>query len=153
MLKVSQLRQYTNTVKDAISEINSAYLVVSKDELMKFLQDHNSEQNTMMLSVVPEHDMAGSQDNARWQNTLGFYFLEKTDYSEYDHDGFLSIFERTQAVAEKFVHKLLTDKCDNTGLFCGFLAWLEEDSFTATPVKMLNGCNGYYIQLAMKSNI
>lgn len=151
MLTVNQLRQYSADVKEALPAIRRNEVVVTQDELVKFLSDHTEEDNTLMISIVPGHGMDGNQDSARWVNATGFYFLEKTDYSEYDHEGFLDIFQRTQEVARAFVNKLLIDKADNSGLFCGFLAWLEEDSIRVDPVKALNGCNGWFVQIEMKS--
>ncbi|MHA3788336.1 hypothetical protein ACX0HA_09020 [Flavobacterium hauense] len=152
MLTVNQLKEYSADVMAAIPAIKKHVVVVTSEELVKFLNDHTSEENTLMLSLVPGHGMDGSQDNAQWINTTGFYFLEKTDYSQHDHDGYLDIFDRTQNVARRFVNKLIMDKSDNTGLFCGFLAWLDESSVRVDPVKALNGCNGWYVQITMKSN-
>ena len=153
MLKVSDLQNYTNQIKEELPEINSAYLAVTKENLTKFMQSHTKQMNILMVSLVPEHDMGGSADSAKWENTVGFYFLEKTDYSQHDHEGYIAIFTRTQLVAEKFVKKLIEDKADNKGLFCGFLAWLDENAITVSPVAALNQCNGWYVQIMMKSNV
>jgi hypothetical protein len=153
MLKVSDLRAYSTEVKEAIAGINSTYMAVTKENLMKFMQEHKKESNILMLSLIPSHRLTGDPDSAKWNNLVGFYFLEKTDYSQYDAEGYLSIFERTQEVARLFVNKLLEDKADNAGLFCGFLAYLDEDSIGVDPIVALNGCNGYYVELAFKSNV
>lgn len=152
MLKISQVKEYADAIKAEFTEIKSSKIVVTADELAKFLKDHAPEDNILMLSLVPEHGVSGSDGAAKWVNTYGVYFIEKTDYSEHDHDGFLDIFIRTQLVAEKFINKLLEDKLDNAGLFCGFLAWLDENAITASPVKAFNGCNGYYVEVSLKSN-
>jgi hypothetical protein len=153
MLTISHLRQYIPQVQAVIPEIRKAEMAVTVENLMKLMREHEEGDNILLLTLVPEHDLTGNQDSTKWDNTVGFYFLEKTDYSEHDRDGYLSIFERTQTVAKKFVDKLLVDKADNEGLFCGFLAFLDESSVSLSPTVALNGCNGYYLQLSMKSNL
>ena len=153
MLKIADLKTYAADIMNEIESIKSFELAVTKFNLSKFMQKHRKDMNMLMLVLIPEHDMTGSEDNARWENTVGFYFLEKTNYSEHDHEGYLSIFERTQQVAKEFVDKLLNDKADNTGLFCGFLAFLDENSISVTPIVAIDGCNGYYLEISMKSNV
>lgn len=152
MLTVKNLEDYTAAAAAAITEIRTHEVAVTRADLMKFMEEHAESDNTLLLALIPSHDMKGPADAAKWDNTVGFYFLEKTDYSELGRSEYLAIFERTQAVARKFVHKLLTDKADNTGLFCGFLAYLSEDSISLDPVVGLHECNGYYLEISMESN-
>ena len=105
-----------------------------------------------MLSLVPGDGPDGSADAAQYTNTLGFFFLEKTDYSNLKRPEYIAIWTRTQVVVKLFIDKMLMDKADNEGMFCGFLAWLEEGSFSIEPIKALNSCNGYYVELVMKTN-
>jgi hypothetical protein len=151
MLTLDNLTQYSANIQAAIPEIKRGEVVVTPEELVKFLNDHTEDQNTLMIALAPQHKLVGDTDAVRWANVTAFYFLEKTDYSAHDHQGFLSIFSRTQIVAKKFVEKLISDKQDNTGLFCGFLAWLNESSISVDPVKMNSGCNGWIVEIEFNS--
>lgn len=153
ILEVGHLREYTAAMQASIEEINSSYVAVTADDLSKLMNDHGAEMNTLLLSLIPDHDVTGEPEAAQWENTVGFYLLEKTTYSDITYSERLDIFARTQRVAVKVVNKLLEDKYNNTGLFCGFLAFLVEKSVTVSPVVGLNGCNGYYIQFALLSNL
>jgi hypothetical protein len=152
MLTVNQLRDYTAQIKEAIAGIKRAEIAVHQDDLAKFMNDHTEGENILMISLLPGHGMDGKQDSAQYVNVCGFMFLEKNDLSELDNDGYLDIFSRTQAVVKEFMDKLIIDKSNNEGLFCGFLAWLEEASFSADPIKGLSGCNGWLVQINIKSN-
>lgn len=152
MLKISQLKQYSSEIITAIPEIKRQEVVVTEEELFKFLKDEIETDACFMVALVPEHGVSGSEDNAQWENLTGFFILEKTDYSEHDHETFINIFERIQEIAYKVVYKFLLDKADNTGLFCGFLAFLDEESIQVKPIKALNGCNGWYVGISFRSN-
>lgn len=145
MLTVIRLKEYTAEIVASIAELNSGYTCVTRDELTKFMKDHNTEKNQLLLTILPEHNIVGSEDNVMWENALGMYVFEKTDYSEHDHDSYLNIFANTQATAKKLVDKLFDDKANHTGALCNFLQRLEESSIIVSPVKGVNGCNGYYI--------
>ena len=45
MLTVIRLKEYTAEIVASIPEINSGYTCVTRDELTKFMKDHNSEKN------------------------------------------------------------------------------------------------------------
>jgi hypothetical protein len=102
---------------------------------------------------MPDFDMKGDQDNSKWQNMLQFFILDKTDYSEHDRDSFLDIFVQTQSKAQAFVYKLLDDKANHEGVFCGFLSWLKEDSISVKPVWKMNGCNGWTVIINLESPV
>lgn len=151
MLTITDLEAYTARVKNALTAINRAEVCVVKDNLVNFLQDHKKEQNIFMVSLVPEHGMSGSADAAMMGNTCGFFFLIKTDYSSVKHADYLQIFKDTQEVASAFIKLVLEDKADNYS--CGMFAWLDEGSISAGPITVMNGCNGYYVELSMKTTL
>lgn len=151
MLTIDQLENYTTRAKDALPAIKRAEVSVVKDDLEKFMQAHKKDENVLMLSLVPEHGVSGTEDAAMMGNTCGFFFLVKTDYSSLKQPDYLQLFKDTQAVAKAFIELLLADKAENYG--CGMFAWLEEGSITASPIKALNGCNGYYVEVAMKTRL
>jgi hypothetical protein len=152
MILIPQLEEYSNQVAAAIPEIKRVEIAVTEEDLGKLMQDHKAGDNILMLTLVPEHEMDGQQDAAKYENVCGFFFLEKIDYSSLKRPEYIAVFTRTQAVAKKFMDKMIMDKSNGEGLFCGMMAWLQESSFNAGPTKMLNGCNGYYVQITMKTN-
>ncbi|OIQ22050.1 MAG: hypothetical protein BM557_01340 [Flavobacterium sp. MedPE-SWcel] len=147
MLLISELKNYTEEVVQAIASVKKGKVVVTVDDLFKFMKEHTAEDNILMIALVPEHGVNGSEDAVQWENMTGFYFMDKTDYSAHDYDSYLAIFERTQAAACEFVEKLLTDKSEGCNLF----RLLEQDSISISPVKNLESCNGYFVQLSMGS--
>jgi hypothetical protein len=153
MLTVLRLKEYTAELQAAIPEINSAFLVVTRDEVSKFMKEHTDDKNILLLAILPEHDVTGKEDSSKVNNMMGFYLFEKTDYSEHDHDSYLSVFARTQAAAKKVVDQLLQDKANSTGALCGFLNYLDESSISITPIKGISGCNGYFVGLSFETNM
>lgn len=151
MITRAQLKLLAEDAQLAIPAIKRIETVVTSEELAKILSDHTEEQNILMLCLWPYKKMSGNQDSAMWVNVMGFFFLTKTDYSEHDREGLLQVFDGTELAARKFVEKLLSDKSDNTGIFCNALAWMEESSISIDPVKALNGCNGHYVEFTMKT--
>ena len=128
-------------------------MVIDDSELSKVLEERVPEDNTFLISVMPDFAIKGTEDNAKWENSLQFFILDKTDYSEHDRDSFRNIFVQTQAKAQAFVNKLLDDKANHEGIFCGFLSWLKEDSIIVTPVWKKQSCNGWMIEINLDSSL
>lgn len=153
MLPLNRLREYQaeccELLRDELGAklFNYSQIVVDDKHLSSILKERTSEDNSFLISVIPSFNMKGQEDNAKWENMLQFFILDKTDYSAHDHDEFIDIFVETQAKAEAFVFKLLEDKANTEGLFCGFLSWLDEGSIQVNPVWNLDGCNGWDIQI------
>ena len=149
MITREQINLMADDVMLAIPEIKKSQVVVTEHELAKFIGDHTQEENILMLCLWPSRKITGEQDNTRWGNVMGFFFLDKTDYSEHDQESFLAIFDRTEDVARRFIEKLLEDKSENGGFECNAYAHLDEGSISCEPIKMNNGCNGHYVEFIM----
>lgn len=153
MLPLNRLREYQAEVAAVLFDendnkmFNYCDMVVDDSELSKILKERVEEDNTFLISVVPEFNMKGEEDQAKWENVLQFFILDKTDYSEHDRDSYLNIFVNTQAKAQAFVEKLLEDKANHEGLFCGFLSWLDENSIRVYPVWKKEQCNGWAVEI------
>lgn len=153
MLPLNRLREYQAEVAAVLFDENNnkmfnyCDMVVDDSELSKILKERVEEDNTFLISVVPEFNMKGEEDQAKWENVLQFFILDKTDYSEHDRDSYLNIFVNTQAKAQAFVEKLLEDKANHEGLFCGFLSWLDENSIRVYPVWKKEQCNGWAVEI------
>ena len=159
MLPLNRLLEYQvelcEALRDATNEkmFNFTDMIIDDSELAKLLKERESGDNTFLISVMPEYTMKGEQDNEKWENILQFFILDKTDYSENDRDAFLGIFVQTQIKAKAFVYKLLEDKANTDGVFCGFLSWLKEDSISVRPVWKMNGCNGWTVTINLDSSL
>lgn len=152
MLTVNRLREFVAEAVAAMPDLNSGKVVVTKEEISKFMREHDTSQNTLLIGIVPEHDVTGSEDAFVVENDLGFYLLEKTDYSEHDHDSYLDIFAKTQQTAFDLV-KLITEKNYERGsAICGLFQSLDDVTFPITPIKALEACNGYFVGINFETN-
>jgi hypothetical protein len=153
MLPINRLREYQAEVcaqlldNDGKKLFNYKNMVIDDSELSKFLKERVPDENTFFIAVMPEFYMKGGEDSSKWENVLKFFILDKTDYSEHDHDSYLDIFTKTQAKAKVFVDKLIEDKSNREGVFCNFLSWLDESSISVLPVWKKDGCNGWVVSL------
>jgi hypothetical protein len=158
MLPINRLLEYQSEVCASLLDtegnklFNFTDMIIDDSELSKLLKERVPEDNTFLISVMPEFAIKGTQDNCKWENMLQFFILDKTDYSEHDRDGFRNIFVQTQAKTKAFVNKLLDDKANIDGLFCGFLSWLKEDSIIVSPVWKKEGCNGWMIEINLDTS-
>ena len=159
MLPINRLLEYQAEVCEMLrDENNNKYfnysdMVVDDSELSKILKERVPEDNTFLISVMPEFNIKGQEDNAKWENILQFFILDKTDYSEHDRDSYRNIFVQTQIKAQAFVDKLLEDKSNHEGVFCGFLSWLDENSIRVSPVWKKDGCNGWTVEINLDSSL
>lgn len=159
MLPINRLKEYQAELCEVLRDENDKKLfnyydmIIDDSELANVLKERVEEDNTFLISVMPDYMMKGQQDNEKWENVLQFFILDKTDYSENDRDAFLNIFVQTQIKAQEFVYKLLSDKANEDGVFCGFLSWLKEDSISVRPVWKMNGCNGWTVTINLESSL
>lgn len=159
MLPINRLREYQAEVcavlyDDEGNKLFNFYdMIIDNSELSKLLKERTEDHNTFLISVMPDYGMNGQEDSAKWENILQFFILDKTDYSEHDRDAFLQIFAQTQYKASRFVYKLLDDKANVDGVFCGFLSWLKEDSISVRPVWKMDGCNGWTVTINLESSL
>lgn len=153
MLPLNRLREYQAEVCAQLLDengkklFNFSDLIIEDTELSKLLKERVEEDNTFFIAVMPDFQMKGVEDNSKWENILAFFILDKTDYSEHDHDSYINIFVQTQIKAQAFVDKLLEDKANREGIFCNFLSWLDEGSISVKPVVKKDGCNGWMVEL------
>lgn len=153
MLPLNRLREYQLEVAAVLVDyqnrkmFNYCDMVVDDSELSQILKERVSDDNTFLIAIVPEFNMKGEEDQAKWENILQFFILDKTSYSDNDRDAYLDIFVTTQVKAKAFVDKLLEDKSNHEGMFCGFLSWLDENSIRFYPVWKKDGCNGWSVEI------
>lgn len=159
MLLISRILEYQAEVADQLRDENGKKLfnyvdmIIDKQELANVLKERVPEESSYFISVMPDYGINGEEDNAKWENILQFFILDKTDYREHDRDSFRDIFISTQAKAKTFIEKLLIDKANVDGMFCGLLSWLKEDSINVRPVMYLNDCNGWSVEINLETGL
>lgn len=152
MLTVNRLREFVAEAVASLDELQVGKVVVTKEEISRFMKEHSEEENMLLIGIIPEHDVVGSEDAWETENDLGFYILEKTDYSEYDHDSYLDVFSRTQEAASQFVSFILEQSNNIDSSICGLFAnFGNKINIPITPIKGLSGCNGYFIGINFKN--
>lgn len=157
MLLLNNLRQYIQRVvseemTNGKKTFNFTDVVIDDSELSMILKERKNGDNTMLITILPQFGLNGTEDQAKWKNYLMFMILEKTSYSDKNRAEFLEIFEQTQFKAKQFVDRMLVDKTDEEGMFCGLLTWLREDSIQVDPVWKKHDCNGWMITVELESN-
>ncbi|MBO2546120.1 hypothetical protein J0871_17015 [Salegentibacter sp. BDJ18] len=151
MILIPELRQYVTDTDEALPEVNFSKVVVVKEELAKFLSGVRVTDNQIMIAVMPDARTTGNDvDALKLRNSLGFFFLEKTDYSATRQDEWLDVFERTQATALKFFNKVLDDSIDGP---CGFVRDLVVSNISINPESNLLGCNGWSVELSFDTSV
>ncbi|WZL88322.1 hypothetical protein VS868_12015 [Salinimicrobium sp. 3283s] len=143
MILVSELRRYVKEKEAQLAGVKSSFVVVEKDGLVKYLAELAEKDNQIMVAVMPDARSSGNEDNVKMNNSLGFFFLEKTDYSESVQDKWLDIFERTQETALEFTRMLIDEKTYGA---CDFNQYLDPQNMSITPETGLAGCNGWSVE-------
>lgn len=125
---------------------NYRQTVMDDSELSNFMKDEFTEsKNTGIFFVVPGYGGTGSQDNFRLVTGIMLFFVDKTDYSEHDHAGYMAIIKRVQVKVNSFLEFMLYER--SSGSYCQLLSFLDEKSVTVNPVWKRDGCNGWVVQI------
>lgn len=158
MLFLTRLYEYQAEIKAELLDDKGLPIfhledsVIDDSELSKLLKDKVKKDQSILISVCPDHIVTGSEDNSKFNNTLMFFVLEKTDYSDNTRDQFKQIFARTQMRVYQLVNKLLDDKATSSGAFCNIMKQLKENSIQITPVWKKESCNGWLITFNFDTN-
>lgn len=151
MILIPELQQYVQETELALSAVNFSRVVVVKDELTTFLSKIRPTDNQIMIAVMPDARTTGNAvDSLKLRNSLGFFFLEKTDYGATRQDDWLAVFERTQETAMAFFNKIIDDSIDGP---CGFVRDLVVTNISINPESNLVGCNGWSVELYFDTQI
>lgn len=151
MILIPELKQYVKDTEQALEAVNFARVVVVKDELTTFLSKIRPTDNQIMIAVMPDASTRGNDvDKLKLRNSLGFFFLEKTDYGATRQDDWLDVFSRTQETALAFFNKVLDDSIDGP---CGFIRDLVVSNISINPESNLVGCNGWSVELYFDSAV
>ncbi|MGI0106748.1 hypothetical protein [Salinimicrobium sp. WS361] len=143
MILVSELRRYVKEKEEQLAGVKSSFVVVEKDGLVNYLNKLSNKDNQILIAVMPDARSSGNEDNVKMNNSLGFFFLEKTEYSESVQDKWLDIFERTQETAIEFTRMLIDEKIYGA---CDFNQYLDPQNMSIQPETGLAGCNGWSVE-------
>jgi hypothetical protein len=145
MILIPELKIYTAEIKAAIPAIKTSHMLLNEAEVVKYLNGIKKTDNQIMLTIIPDaQSKAKDEDNIIMNNAMGFFFLEKTEYSSSQQNDWIAIFERTQATALEFVKKLIYDKTFGS---CGFNKDLDVNNISIKPESGLASCNGWSVEV------
>lgn len=145
MILIPELYQYTAEITAAIPAIKTSHLLLNEAEVTKYLGGMKKTDNQLMLVIIPDaRTKAKDEDSIIMNNAMGFFFLEKTEYSSSQQAEWIAIFSRTQATALEFIRKLIYDKTFGS---CGFNRDLDVNNISIEPVTGLASCNGWTVEV------
>lgn len=149
MILINRLLEFQAEVCEILRDENNhkifgySDMIIDDSELSKILKDRTKDQNTFLISVMPDGGLKGEENSLTCNNALSFFILDKTDYSEFDRDGYRNIFVSTQQKAQMFLNHIIQNKYNS----CGLLNGLKENSINYMPVWKKESCNGWMITL------
>lgn len=153
MNKIKWFKDYLQHLQDTIQPpeglkgINRNRMVIDDSQLTKYLSEHQTDFNYILIGVMPEFGNNSTDgDNFKLSQQNEFMILEKTSYSEVNYDEYFKIFEDTYVIAELVVKKLLQDSLGyNRSILCTPLRFLKTTSINIQPVWNKSSCNGWSI--------
>lgn len=144
MGKVHWFRDYLIGLQAVIPGINRNRMVIDKSQLTKYLNEHSSLDNLLLIGVLPDYAGKGANaDDFKLSNTMQLMVLKKTTYSEHDYDEFYNIFEETLITIEDILKQLLDDSTS-----CTELRFLNTSSIQIVPVWNESSCNGWKLMFS-----
>lgn len=151
MISILRLKELLLEVKDKIDAVKKTHLVVDDSELVSFLKDMPESDNIVLVGVIPDFKLLGTEDQSSWNNMLTFMFFEKSSQRDMTDDDYIDVFTRTQQAAKDFVLFLLETKAE-TGTICGLTDKLKEDSILLRPIYKKAQCNGWMVEIDLETD-
>lgn len=153
MIDVTFLRSYSERLKEAIASINFKEVVVDDSQLVKMLGDRSADDKHMLFMIIPDFSNQGRNvDDLQKKADTIIMVLQKTDYSDITHAGFLDIMQETLVSANAIEDKMIADKNDYSPTGCQYMKQLDVSSINITPVWGYSGCNGWSIEFNFVSD-
>jgi hypothetical protein len=145
MILIAELKEYTATMQAFLPLVNTSHILLNEGEVINFLSAMKKSDNQLMLVIMPDaRSRAKDEDNIIMNNSVGFLFLEKTEYSAARKDEWIAIFERTQESALAFTRKIINDKSEGD---CSFNRFLDVNNISIEPLTNLASCNGWSVEI------
>ncbi len=153
MIDINFLKGYAERLKEAVASINFNQLIVDDSQLVNFLEERSTSDKHLLFMVLPDFTNTGTTlDNIKKQTDTFILVLQKTSYSDIDHDEFLDIMQKTLESAQAIETKMINDKLDYSDAGCLYMKQLNVGSIRITPVWGLSGCNGWSIEFNFDSD-
>jgi len=144
MSKINWIRAFLQELQTEVEAINSHRLVIDKSTLTKYLEAHQSDNNLLLVGVMPDFSGKGTNaDDFKLINITQFMVLKKTTLSEVNHEEFMDIFEETYIEIEKVLQFILNKSIEG----CTQLRFLNTANIKLVPVWNLSSCNGWKLML------
>lgn len=159
MVTVNDLRNYGDSLKSRLEQINYNKTVIDDSQMVKDLGDISPENKHLLYLVIPDNNNVGVVDSILKNNQIQFIVLCKTSY-DITHEEFLDIIHDTQQTARLVEKTMFQDKYDaqvsyedSNNQECGFMMWLDTSSISMKPIWDYEGCHGWTISFSMKTKI
>ncbi len=136
-----------------IATINKNELVVDDSQLTKSLEALKVSENFLLLGMIPEYQLQGTQDSLKYNSQLMFMFLKKTNSKNTSPKELNDILQETLQAAKEFMEILLSEKSGDEGDFCGIANELNENSIRIYPIWNKSECNGWGLDIDLLSNV
>lgn len=139
---IKDFETYLNETKDEIVGINSLKIVTEEGQLTKYLNDHQTEDNYLLLAIMPNFSNNNPKSADEYMDTAftEINVLKKIDFADMDYQDFIDIYDESLALIQLIKLKLLNDHTDQS---CNFLRMLNPSSLITTDVFNLHQCNGW----------
>lgn len=147
MLSITRLNEFLVEAKAQIPSISFIKMVVDDSQLTKLLRDIDTDDNNMLIGIIPQFGIQGNEDIAKWNNELMFMVLAKTRRSEISLDEQVEVLENTRLSAKALIQFMLMQKIGQSGNLCGIMNELVENSIIITPIWEKAQCCGWMIQI------
>lgn len=147
MLTVSLIEQFILQAKNEIPAIKKVETVVDDTELVSFLKDATQEDNHMLFAVVPDYNIAGTEEQLKWNNQLMFFVLAQASNRNLTKPERNALLDQVQQTAKQLVYFILEKKTGEDGDFCGIMNEVVENSISVTVVWEKAQCHGWLIQM------
>ncbi|MFB9055080.1 hypothetical protein ACFFVB_18510 [Formosa undariae] len=152
MIDINFLKGYTQRLQDSIDAIHFNKVIVDDSQMIRFLEDRSKHDNHLLFCVIPDFNPDGKNvDDLQFKADTMFLVLNKTSYSEVNHDEFLNIMQETLLTATAIKEKMIADKFDYSAAGCMYMKQLNAQSIRITPIWAKAECNGWSVEFNFDS--
>jgi len=143
MAQIKEFRDYLQAIQDEIAGVNSNKVVVDPSQLSKFINDHSTSDNAMLLGVLPVwgNNSPTDADNFMLKGFTEIMVLNKVDYSDNDNTAEIDSYDDLLILAKAIVAKMLNDHIEE----CNMMKFLDPTSIQIVEVWNRTQYNGWNI--------
>lgn len=145
MIDIKRLYEFGLEIKASNIGINHFRMVDGPDKLVESLKDLTSEENNILIIILPSHNSNGSTsfDDLEYNNFTQFLVLEKFDIRTIENNyEEMMVFHRTLETLKKLIDKMKNDFYEREE-FCGLMSSINMGSLQIDPVRHQSETSGY----------